>query len=214
MGQVDREDIDCRPADRCEPDEHGAAPLEVLLPPVASGVEQARNFPAFLVHACNVGSLVVVAGEASERQVPQLAGSVVFEGDDVIDLKRQQIEALRDTAVFTVVLGALPNTFDERWIHSSLGLWRFFLNGNAGLGLKDGEEVADALIGVDFDLLLVGEGTFPGFLRQFVHAHPVVIREIGRQDHLGQGRRKIRLRRRKHARKDVRLMVTDGGTHN
>ncbi len=56
---------------------------------------------------------MVVTGETGKRKVVEIVGAVVFACDDVVDLKSEQIELLRDATILADVIGALPNAIYE-----------------------------------------------------------------------------------------------------
>ena len=95
----------------------------MLFPPVSPRVKQLNDVSAIAVYSSNVRTLMIVAGETGKREVIWLVRSVMLSSNDVIDLKREQIEQLRHTAVFAGPIRALPNPIYEWWVHSSLGLW-------------------------------------------------------------------------------------------
>ena len=65
------------------------------------------------VNSGNVRPLMVVTGETGKRKAIWLVRSVMLTGDDVIDLKCEQVERPRHTAVLAGPVRASPNPIYE-----------------------------------------------------------------------------------------------------
>src|SRR5437762_797725 len=114
MRQVDAEYGDGRAADRGAADQDWPGPAEVTHPPVPPRVEEPRALASVGVDACEVRALVVVVGEAGEREVAGDRLAPVLFGDDVIDLEGKLVVVLRHPAILTAVVSALPDELVKR----------------------------------------------------------------------------------------------------
>lgn len=83
---VDRQDLDRRPTDGRQPDEHRPLPGEVFAPAVSSRVVEPGQLAGHRVAAGDVRAFVKVAMDAGQREVRGLVTALVLVRDDVIDL--------------------------------------------------------------------------------------------------------------------------------
>ena len=95
VGEIDLQDVYGHSPDCCAADERRSLPLEMLFPIVMTRVEQAHHLAAVAIDARHVRPLVVVTGKTGQSEIVRVVGTAVLSGDDVIDLKREQIEFLR-----------------------------------------------------------------------------------------------------------------------
>ena len=79
---------------------------------------QALAITGTRIEAGDIRTLESVVKCACQREVGTDCLAVMLAGDNVVDLKRQERQRLRHLAVFTAVLGALPDKTDKRFIHS------------------------------------------------------------------------------------------------
>ncbi|MDZ4689420.1 MAG: hypothetical protein SH850_30455 [Planctomycetaceae bacterium] len=86
--KVDPQDCDCRPADRCLSNQLGTVPHEMLVPHVLARIKQRVQLIGGRIVTRNVRSLERVAVKASQSQIAQGAGAMMFLRPDVIDFMR------------------------------------------------------------------------------------------------------------------------------
>jgi len=77
--------------------------LEVLGPVVSARVEQRHYLPGLRVGTLEPGGLAHVARTTGERQITQLVGAAVHDGDDVLDLEFQVEDHFRRQAVLAAM---------------------------------------------------------------------------------------------------------------
>lgn len=92
-------------------------PRKVLLPVIAARIEQARERAGHGVDAGNVGPFVGIVVLAGKGEVCGGGRTVVFGGDDVVELEGQDIQSLGQPAVLAGVSRALPDQLPEGVVH-------------------------------------------------------------------------------------------------
>jgi hypothetical protein len=86
--RIDVENVNGSPGSLCQADKSGPFPDEVFQPLVATGMKQSCNVSGDWVDTGEVVTFVCIAPIASEREVVCDAGTVMFQGDNVIKTKR------------------------------------------------------------------------------------------------------------------------------
>ena len=114
---IDIQNLNGRPANWGNTFENGSNPAEVLLPLVRSWVVKAHNFTSFGVDSRHIRTLEVIAVVASQRQIGEHRLTVVFFGDDVVNLKRDQGVDRREMAILALTLSPLPDLLNEATLH-------------------------------------------------------------------------------------------------
>jgi hypothetical protein len=76
-------------------------------------MKQPGELPSFRVNTGDVRALVHVIPIATQCKIIFSRRTVVFLSDDMIDLKREGIELLRDAAVFACMLRPLPDELSQ-----------------------------------------------------------------------------------------------------
>jgi hypothetical protein len=94
FGEIHVEHINRRPTDSGEAGEFGTVPREVLLSGVPAGIEQAGELAGYRIDPGDVRSLVEVVVVAGESEVFGGSRTVVFYGNDMVDLEGQDVEPL------------------------------------------------------------------------------------------------------------------------
>ena len=120
MRKIDGQHIDGGSTARRSTNEHGTFPTEMDGPVIAARIEQSHDAPGEAVSAGQVCSFVIVAREASQREVFQLRESVMLFGDDVVDLERIRIALLRHLTVFAASACPAPNAITQQLSHQRL----------------------------------------------------------------------------------------------
>jgi len=109
FGEVDFEYVNGGSTDRRATDHHRTIPLEMYVPLILARMKQPSELPSFRVNPRDIRSLVRVILIAAQRQIIFSRWPVVFLSDNMIDLKREDIELLRDAAVFAGISRPLPD---------------------------------------------------------------------------------------------------------
>jgi hypothetical protein len=86
---VNAQDINCRFAYFCNPDQACLVPTEVIMPRILAGMKQADYGLLRGTPACNVRPFVPVAGIAAPGEIVLLRRAMMLLGDDVVDLERR-----------------------------------------------------------------------------------------------------------------------------
>lgn len=86
--------------------------------PVLAGTEQ-WDVLALQVSR-NVWTLVGIASFTAQSEIGRDRQPSVFDGNDVINLKRQQRNSCRDVAILATMLGALPDKVIKPSLHAKL----------------------------------------------------------------------------------------------
>ena len=120
MRKIDGQHIDGGSTARRPTNEHGTFPAEMDGPVIAARIKQSHDAPGEAVSAGQVRSFVIVAREASQREVLRLRESVMLFGDDVVDLERIRIALLRHLAVFAASACPAPNAITQQLSHQRL----------------------------------------------------------------------------------------------
>ena len=94
LGEIDVEHINRRPPDGGPADKFRADPGEVLLPVVSARIEQSGELAGNRVNPSNVRTLVGIVVVAGEREVVSRSWAMVLDGNDMVDLGGQDVEAL------------------------------------------------------------------------------------------------------------------------
>ena len=97
---IDGQDIDGCSANRRSTDQHRADPGEVVVPHVLARVEQTREQTGCRIKPRDIGSLVEIVVQARQGQIFRNGCSVVLLSDRVVDLERENVEPVREPAVF------------------------------------------------------------------------------------------------------------------
>lgn len=163
--EVDRKHIDSRPSNRGQPDQQRTVPFEMIAPAVLSRMVKPRDLVAVRVKPRQVCPFVVVAGEAGQREIFLGGWTAVLPWNDVLDLKRQFIEFLRQSAVLAAIFCARPNQLPQRGVQILRGL----IEAEACFGLHERNQMPDAFVAVDLLSLRFGELSFSSLLGKFVH---------------------------------------------
>jgi len=124
---IDSQDGNGRTADWRATEEHRILPLEMFSSHISPWMEQPDDLTNYRVNAGQVCALVAVAVDAAQRKVLALGWAAVLLSDDVVDLKIEAGETLREMAVLTSKPSSLTNEFNELPLHvmSRSGVLRF-----------------------------------------------------------------------------------------
>ena len=160
----------------------------MFVPTVLPGMEQPDDFARDRINARQVGALVTVAVDATQREVLGVRWSAVFLGDDVINLKVEAGKPLREVAILTAERSSLPDEFHESPLHTKLrgGVPR--LERKERLGLHKLNEPADVKIILEVLPFLVGHRAAPGLGGQFIGAAQISVSELEGEDRAGSFR--------------------------
>ena len=121
VGEIYLQHFDRGPATSRATNKDRTTPPEMSRPSLASWAEERHYGPRVRIHAREVRPFVVVAIKARKGQILGDRGTAMFERDDVVDLKRQNVQRLGQVTVFASVKGTLPNQTLPRLIH----VWSF-----------------------------------------------------------------------------------------
>lgn len=122
--------IDRQHANRCAADcgtshQNRPIPTKVSSPNMVSGMKERLDLIRARIEPGEVRPLVQVAEIASESEVVRVIATVVFPGNDVLDVKAQSWhDVLRKPAVLAAVLSACPNHSAETCFHGRASLAR------------------------------------------------------------------------------------------
>jgi len=92
----------------------------MAFPLVAAGIEQRSQPPCHLVSTRDVRALAGIALKTTQCEIACNCWSVVFFGEDMVDLERGIVEILGHSAVFTPLPGAIPDCSRQYRVHASL----------------------------------------------------------------------------------------------
>ena len=92
---VDREHVNCDPADGGSSDEFCSRPCEMVAPSVLAWVEKPDEFAGDCKVSGDVRTLMPVTVQASQGKIVAGSGTSMLARDDVIDVKRQRIDGRR-----------------------------------------------------------------------------------------------------------------------
>ena len=92
-------------------------PEEVVPPAVFAWVKQAHYLTTMGIDTSDVRPFVAVAIVASESEIVFGVLSPMLARNDVVDLKRQEVEVLRHLTVFAGAPSALPNVLLKSAVH-------------------------------------------------------------------------------------------------
>src|SRR5260221_13950170 len=99
--------------------EDSSLPLKMFFPVIPTRMEQLNHFSRILVYTSNVRSFVVVACKTCKRKIAELVSSVMFTGDNMVDLKSKDVVLLRYPAVFAPGTCSLPHLVEKSLLHPS-----------------------------------------------------------------------------------------------
>src|SRR5262249_34437428 len=133
------------PADGGVTPESGTFPGKVIVPPVASRVEQGDEGATLWIKPRHVRALARVAARTRQAEIVPQRPPVVLLSADVIDLMREYCAVLRHLTVFTPAPCPLPHLAASRLGHGSRRARRA-LKGQPSLCLKQIEELSDAQV--------------------------------------------------------------------
>jgi hypothetical protein len=71
----------------------------MVFPLVLSRMKQPNNFLCLRIYSSNVRPFVVITGKTRQREVTKFVCSVMFAGNDVINLKSEEVILLRHPTV-------------------------------------------------------------------------------------------------------------------
>jgi hypothetical protein len=111
--RIDREHLNCDPANSRLADQFRSGPLKMLTPSVLPRVKQPNEFPSNWISSRNVRTFVAIAVEARKSEVFEGSYTAMLLGNDVIHMKGQRVRDGRQTTVFTTALCALPDLPDQ-----------------------------------------------------------------------------------------------------
>jgi hypothetical protein len=117
MGPVDSEHGDGCTANIGAADQERAIPTKMAAPLVAARMEEPCALASLRINAREVRAFVMVVGETGEGEIARDGLAAVLFGDDMIDLEREFIIALRHAAVFTASMSTCPNELGKRPFH-------------------------------------------------------------------------------------------------
>ena len=166
MRHVDSEHVGRDSPDRRAPGQSRSVPAKVFVPIMPPRIENRCQLSRERINPGDIGPFMHVAVKAAQSQVVGSRRAVVFCGDDVIDLKGQHIEALRQTAVLAHPARSLPDEFAQTFIHPSGGVDERI----ARLRLHEVEKVSDPQVTVQFVAFHFAERALPVFFGEFVQA--------------------------------------------
>lgn len=89
----------------------------MVVPHVLARVKEARQQTGRRIKPRDIRSLVEIVVQARQRQIFRNGCSVVLLSDHTVDLERENVELLREPAVFARVGGALPDQSFQRLVH-------------------------------------------------------------------------------------------------
>jgi len=135
LRKVNGQHIDGRPADGSAANKHRTSPSEVLLPGIPARVEEPGNLARFRINSCYIWSFIRVVVVAAQGQVVACCWAVVFLGNDVVNLERQDVKALGKVAVLAGVLSTVPDELPQGLVHRSVVRARWSGQANTSLGL-------------------------------------------------------------------------------
>jgi hypothetical protein len=115
--QIDVKHVNRRPADWCTTDQFGPVPREMLIPVVSSRMEQTCDLTGYGIDPGDVRALMDIIVVAREGEVFGGSRSMVFYGDDMVELEGQDIELLREPAILAGVACAFPDQVPKGVIH-------------------------------------------------------------------------------------------------
>ena len=116
--QVDSQYVDRRPSFRRLASQGWTDPFEMVVPTVGSRMVKPDDLLGVRINACQVRTFVHVAIETRPRQVIESRRAVMYLGDDMVDLKRQQVERLGNTTVFAAFRGPFAYLSAETLVHA------------------------------------------------------------------------------------------------
>lgn len=150
-----------------------------MIPP---GMEQPDDFARDRINARQVGSLVTVTVDATQGEVFGVRWTAVFLGDDVINLKVEAGELLREVAIFAAERGSLTDEFHELPLHTGSRGGVLCLERKERFGLHELNEPADVKVIFEILPFLVGQRTAPRFRGQFIGAAQISIGQLEGED--------------------------------
>jgi hypothetical protein len=111
------------------PTRTGAFPAKVAFPFLPTWVEEPHFFPGFGIDSSQIGTSVIIVGQARKRQVRFNRQAAVLLGNGMVKLKTARGEALRKATIFATVVGALADEIEKCFlIHTNQeALLGFFL---------------------------------------------------------------------------------------
>lgn len=188
MTHIHGEDVHRRSADGRAAEQDGLIPFEMVLPPIPPRVEQSRQLPSGRIDSSDVGSLVIVAREARECEVLEIICVVMFPGDHMVDLKREDVESLGKAAILADLFRPCPDLVNKRGVQTLLGV-PTRVQPHARLGLQQRQNVSSALVRVDLAVLIVRQLSIASPCRKVVHSLSILRRKVEREEHFGGLRR-------------------------
>jgi len=119
IGIVDGQNSNRGAADSSSADEDRAVPLKMAIPALESWMKEGHKFACVQINPGDVQTLVFVAMQATPGDVLQHGSPTVLLGDDVIELKRQRIGFVWQTAIVTAVTSQLADVINQLPLHGS-----------------------------------------------------------------------------------------------
>jgi hypothetical protein len=169
MRQVHSKNCDRGAADGGATHQKRTVPSKVVIPSVATRVEEPSALASQWIDPGQVRTLVVIISEASQCQVSECCLTAVLFRNDVIDFEGNDIELLRHSAVLAPKACAASYCLRRRELHERpvrrAGLRRVC----RALDLRT-EQSPDTLEVVHFGVFGLGQGPGPILGRKDVHA--------------------------------------------
>jgi hypothetical protein len=141
----------------CDPDDVRVAPSKVLIPLVATRVEEADDATADGIDAGEVGSLAEIAALAGEREIVASIGAAVLAGKNVLDVMDQLAVPLPKETILAAITSAVPDQVASMVVQ---GLGAASAQLPPRFALQDRNEVRGIDDGFVFGALVVGQETF------------------------------------------------------
>jgi hypothetical protein len=118
--RIHLQNADTRAANGCFSHDVNAAPSEVVIPAVSSGMEQWGDFAGLRIDAGQVGTFVQIAIDAGKGEIFKIVGASMNPGSDMFDMEGSQrgIDLIQQ-AILAAIFGTFPDAGFRPLVHSA-----------------------------------------------------------------------------------------------